>query len=245
LPIAARKLIPLVGFKWALRIIGFIEIFMVGVAVLTLKRRLPPTKVTGGLFNLSAFRSAPYSLYVAASMASFLGLYTVLTYLDVSATSVGISPDFSFYLIPIANAASLIGRLAAGWSSDKFGPINTMIPSTLIAGVCTYAWPHAKSVGGVVVIAVIYGIACGVFVGILPAPIAQMGNTSDIGRRTGMQMTLIAFAAVAGPPISGAIRDQTGSFDDVGIYAGSVIMLCILLMIATKYAALGKFTGKF
>lgn len=143
-----------------------------------------------------------------------------MTYLEVYGSEIGLSQDFAFYLIPIANAASLIGRVGSGVLTDRFGPLNTLIPSTLIAGVVTYSWPFARSTGSLVVVACIYGIACGVFVGMLAAPVARMGEMEDVGRRTGMLMSIIAAGAVAGPPISGAIRDSTGSFVAVGYYAG-------------------------
>lgn len=49
---------------------------MLTIATLTLRRRLSPKKVSGGLLNLKAFLHIPYTLYVLASVVSFLGLYT-------------------------------------------------------------------------------------------------------------------------------------------------------------------------
>ncbi|KAL5634563.1 hypothetical protein ACGC1H_002567 [Rhizoctonia solani] len=235
----------MVGFKWAMRVIGFILLFVLSIALLTLRRRLPPKKVSGGLLNLKSFLHIPYTIYVLASVVSFLGLYTVLTYLEVYGTEIGLPEDFAFYMIPIANAASLFGRVGSGIVSDRIGPINTLIPSTLVAGVCTYAWPFARNKGSLIALACIYGTACGVFVGMLATPVAKMGSMDDVGRRTGMLMTVISAGAVAGPPISGAIRDTTGSFVDVGYYAGSMIMLCVLLLICVKFVALGTLRGKF
>ncbi|KAJ8700398.1 hypothetical protein PTI98_003423 [Pleurotus ostreatus] len=120
-PIAARKLIPQVGFPWTMRIIGFVLILTIGIPNVVLQRRLPPKKVSGGLFNLRAFKSIPYTLYTLSCIVAFLGLYTVLTYIDISATSFGISADTSFYLVSIANAGSLFGRLFAGVTSDNIG----------------------------------------------------------------------------------------------------------------------------
>jgi MCP family monocarboxylic acid transporter-like MFS transporter 10 len=98
--------------------------------------------VAGGLLNLRAFKSAAYTIYCASAFAIFLGVYTgelhtlrdefsgvimripvstVLTYASVSATSLGISQDFSYYFISIINASSLFGRFAAGSVSDRFG----------------------------------------------------------------------------------------------------------------------------
>ena len=68
-------------------------------------------------------------------------------------------------------------------------------------------------------------------------PAAQFGDPGDVGRRTGTQMTIMAFGkleailffcqiliiclgALAGPPISGAIKQDHPTFHEVGIYAG-------------------------
>jgi MCP family monocarboxylic acid transporter-like MFS transporter 10 len=47
-----------------------------------------------------------------------------------------------------------------------------------------------------------------------------MGEVEDVGRRSGMMMTIIAMGALAGPPISGAINNATGGFREVGYFAG-------------------------
>jgi hypothetical protein len=62
----------------------------------------------------------------------------------------------------------------------------------------------------------------GAFVSLIAMPVAAMGEVGDVGRRIGMSITLTAIGAVAGPPISGAIRVSTGSFKLVGVYAGKV-----------------------
>lgn len=54
----------------------------------------------------------------------------------------------------------------------------------------------------------------------IAAPIVRMGRTEDVGVRIGMNFTVIALGAVAGPPISGAINTATGGFKFAGIYAG-------------------------
>jgi hypothetical protein len=42
----------------------------------TLRRRLPPIVVSGGLFNPKQFKSPAYSVYTAAGFVAWLGLYT-------------------------------------------------------------------------------------------------------------------------------------------------------------------------
>ncbi|KAF8065358.1 major facilitator superfamily domain-containing protein [Lyophyllum atratum] len=263
-PIAAKNLIPLVGFPWTMRIIGFILLLALGCSNLLLKRRLPPSDVPGGLLNLAAFKSAPFTTYCASAFFTFLGLYTVLTYVSVSAVELGISASLSFYLVAIANASSLFGRFAAGSLSDRWGksfflfpsfdchmtipplgPANIMIPFTAVAGVLTYAWPFARTQSSLIAVVVLYGFSSGAYVSLLSNPMMELGETDDIGRRLGMFMSIFALGALAGPPISGAINTASGGFEVVGYYAGSMVMVGVTLMCLTRHLVLRSVFGKF
>ncbi|KAF8921208.1 MFS general substrate transporter [Mucidula mucida] len=242
-PIIARNLIPVVGFKWTMRIIGFILLGILGVGNLTIARRIPPVYVSGGLLNLAAFKSKPYSLYCLSGLVTFLGLYTVLTYIDVSASG-ELGADFSFYLVSIANASSGVGRYIFGKLSDRYGPLNLMIPMTTCAALLTYAWPFAHTKASLVVVAVLYGFSSGTYISLLVFPIMSMGTNDDIGRRLGMFTSIIAIGALTGPPISGAINSRSGGYEAVGYYAGSVILLSVSMMLIVRYLLLGKPWGK-
>ncbi|KAG8950837.1 hypothetical protein FRC04_007069 [Tulasnella sp. 424] len=244
-PIITRNLIPHVGFSWTMRILGFIILGHLALANLLVRRRLPPSKVAGGLFNLAAFKSAPYSLYVANATIAFLGMYACLTFIDVSATNAGISPDFSFYLVSIGNAGSGCGRVLSGFLSDKAGALNILIPFSVLAAAFTMIWPWCTTKGSLIAIALLYGISSGAFVGLLAVPVAQLGGTGDIGRRTGMLFTVASIGAVVGPPLNGAIYSRYGGFHQVGIFAGCMILAGAALMTAARYKALGSWRGKF
>ncbi|KAG9001793.1 hypothetical protein FRB90_011541 [Tulasnella sp. 427] len=246
MPIVIRQLIPVVGRKWTMRIAGLIILVVQGVANLLIKRRLPGTNHPGGLTNPRAFKSIPYSLYVLGAFVGFLGMYTPLTFIDVSGiTSAHLSPTFSFYLVSVANAASLIGRVGGGMFSDRFGVINVLIGFNLAAAVTTFVWPVVKSKGGLVAIAVTYGAASGALVGLLAAPVAYLGDTADIGRRTGMMFTIVSIGSLIGPPISGAIYAANDGFLQVGIYAGCTIVACALILMFVKISAVGTWRGTF
>ncbi|KAF5370194.1 hypothetical protein D9757_010621 [Collybiopsis confluens] len=234
IPIATRRLIVEVGFPWTMRILGFLMLFTLAFPNIVLQRRLPPKRASGGLFNLAAFRAAPFSVYCASSFIAFLGMYTVLTYIDISAASVGIDDNFSFYLVSITNAASAFGRLTSGIACDKFGAINFMAPMTLVAGVMTFAWPFARTKAEFIIIGIIYGFTSGVYVSCFLLPIYEMSEVNEIGRKTGMIMSIGAFGALVGPPISGAINTNTGGFNAVGYYAGSTVILAASFMVVTR-----------
>ena len=101
----------------------------------------------------------------------------------------------------------------------------------------------------------------------IAAPIVRMGRTEDVGVRIGMNFTVIALGAVAGPPISGAINTATGGFKFTGIYAGmcrssvacsrglsyvltyyvlegSAVVIAVIGLIFTRISILGGLWGR-
>ncbi|KAG1734341.1 MFS general substrate transporter [Suillus lakei] len=226
-PAAAQKLIPLIGFKWTMRVFGSILLATLGIANILLKRRLPPVNVRGGLFNLKAFRHTAYAIFCIAGILAFLGLYTELTYISVSAEAVGVSKNFAFYIIAIANAASTFGRVSSGLMADKIGRSLLAVLLLLRQGIMTFAWPFATNESQLIAIATIYGFSTGGFVTLFALAAVAMGDMEDAGRRVGMFMSLAAFGAIAGPPISGAISTASGGFVGAGFYAGAFIKCAI------------------
>jgi MFS transporter, MCT family, solute carrier family 16 (monocarboxylic acid transporters), member 10 len=227
-----------------------------------MRRRLPPVSGQDGLIHLRPFLKPALFLFTLAGFFCFLGLYActsdlsvicfpsdhhlpVLTYIEPAAIFVGIDADKAFYLLSIANASSALGRICSGIAADRFGSLTVIIPMTALAGVLQYAWPFVHSYGGYVGLAIVYGAGCGTYVALLVAPTIALGELNDVGRRVGTFMTLLAFGALAGPPVSGAIESGTHGFKAVGYYAGSMVMIAVAIMIGVRWIVLGGWKGKF
>lgn len=74
-PIVFHKLQPSIGFGWATRVIGFMELATLAVPCIVMKvRMLPDTKRK--LFDWTAFKEAPYALFVLGGTIGFAGLYS-------------------------------------------------------------------------------------------------------------------------------------------------------------------------
>ncbi|KAG9043480.1 hypothetical protein FS837_009490 [Tulasnella sp. UAMH 9824] len=209
-------------------------------------RRLSVTNQPGGLINPRAFKSIPYSLYVLGAFVGMLGMYTPLTFIDVSAIKTAhLDPNFAFYLVSITNAASLISRIGGGLCGDRVGVVNVLTGIVSLGAVMTFVWPTVTSKGGLVALVIAYGAASGGFIGLLSAPVAQLGDTADIGRRIGMMFTIVSIGALIGPPISGVIYAANDGFRQVGIYAGCMIAACAAIFMLVKTSAVGTWKGKF
>ena len=95
-----------------------------------------------------------------------------------------------------------------------------MIPASLITGVLTIVWPHTHGIPALITVALTYGASSGAMIALLSAPMMALGDSADVGRRTGMFFTVASLGSLAGPPIAGAINHATGGYADVGIFAG-------------------------
>jgi MFS family permease len=95
-----------------------------------------------------------------------------------------------------------------------------MTPALFLAGILTFLWPHLHGTSALVALAVLYGASVGAFAALIGVPMIALGNSTDVGRRTGMYLTILSLGSLAGPPISGAINHATGGYSVVGIYAG-------------------------
>ena len=105
-----------------------------------------------------------------------------------------------------------------------------MTPSVFVAGILTVVWPHVHGTGALVALALLYGASVGGFTSLIGAPMIALGNSTDVGRRTGMCLTILSFGSLMGPPISGAINHATGGYSVVGIYAGQSIFLYLFFL---------------
>jgi nitrate/nitrite transporter NarK len=92
-----------IRFKWTLRVFGFILIVTMGMLNIVcfatcgyffdrripqlLHRRIPPSNVHGGFFNLKAFRNKAFLFYCISGIFTLLGLNTGMTTVIITATS--------------------------------------------------------------------------------------------------------------------------------------------------------------
>lgn len=227
-PIVFYKLIGQVGFGWTTRIIGFISLATLIVPVLVLKQRIKPAKARA-LIDTTAFKDFDYMFFCIGTFIGFIGLYVMLFYLSYFANASHIADDkMSFYLVPILNAASVFGRTVPNAISDKTGPFNMIAPGAMICGILTFCMIALTNLGGIIVIAILFGFFSGVFIALPPVCFAVLTpDKSKLGTRIGMGFGFIAFSTLLGGPGTGGIIGNNRAdlhFTDAWIYGGVVLL---------------------
>jgi MFS family permease len=247
-PIMIRRLIVLVGFGWSMRITAFVILFLMVLANLTVRSRLPTkTFIPLSIRDFTKpFAEIPFSLTVVAAFLFFFGMFLPFNYLPLFGLSRGMSASMSNYLISILNAASVFGRIIPGYISDKVGRFNMTTIITLVSGLSVLAmWIPANNSGSAltIVFSGVYGFTTGAFVSLGPALIAQISDIKEIGVRTGAMYAVVSIGVLTGSPIGGALLSSRGwlgmeVFSGVVLVAGGIIfVLARLSLVGTRIRA--------
>jgi MFS family permease len=242
-PIVFYRLVPRIGFAWSVRVLGFMALGTLLLPIFVMRMRVQPPKARA-LIDLTAFVDVPFMTFVFGGMVGFIGLYVGLFYISFFGEATGITNEsLSFYLVPILNAGSVLGRTLPNILADKIGPFNVLIPGAVLVSVVLFSLIAVTSAGGLVAATVFFGIFSGVFIALPPVCfVALTEDKSKIGTRIGMGMAIFALGTLAGGPGGGAILQMDPKhLDWTGMWAfgGSCIMAAVLVYIAVRVMKAG------
>ncbi|GKT82247.1 LOW QUALITY PROTEIN: major facilitator superfamily transporter [Colletotrichum tofieldiae] len=261
LPIMMSKMIPQVGFPWAIRAVAFLFLILLGIACLTVKSRLPP-RPRPFVFKeyIDSLREPPMAITVCALFLFFWGMFLPFNFVILQAKAQGMDENLVIYLLPIMNAASaptlnsdtphlpvvltscsILGRIIPGIVADKIGRYNVMIFITFVSAVfCLGLWIPGKSNAAIIVFLVIFGFSSGGFISLAPACIAQISDIRQIGVRTGTAFAVQSFGALTGSPIAGAIvASQGGSYLGLQLFCGFSMLASVAVFFGARTAQVG------
>lgn len=197
-PLMLQKLIPLVGFAWSTRILGFILLILLILTNLLVRSRLPRKKVTTFktvLPDLTAFKDIPFTLLTLGIFMLEWGVFVPLSYITSYVVSHGHSSSFGFQILSIMNGGSFFGRIFAGLIADMIGRMNTLILSIALCMItCFGLWlPAGESTAMIIVFSLSFGFASGSNVSLSPVCVGQMCKTENYGRYCATCWMVVAF----------------------------------------------------
>ncbi|KAM3479795.1 hypothetical protein MY5147_001568 [Beauveria neobassiana] len=226
-PIMVTHLIRLVGFGWAMRTSAFVNLFLLTIPNITVRCFQPPVpkKVTGAQLA-KPFRELDYVLVACGFLFLTYGVFVPLNYLPVQAASTGMDSNLVQYLLPILNAASLFGRLFAGFGGDKIGRFNILIGCCYLSGIWILAlWISDRSQSGIIAFAALFGFSSGAYISLVTPVVAQISPLPEIGFRTGIVFFVASIGGLTTNPVSGALIDSSGGYTGMMVFAG---VLCLV-----------------
>ncbi|KAJ4163990.1 hypothetical protein LMH87_005683 [Akanthomyces muscarius] len=242
LPIMMDHLIPQIGFPWTIRVVAFLFLGLLVVSNLTIKSRLPPKPRPFVLQEyLDTFKDVKMVLTIVGSFFFMWGMFLPFNYILLQAQAAGMTQKLVPYLLPILNAISIFGRVLPGLAADRFGRFNVMLCIALASAVFVLAiWIPVTSTAGIIAFAALFGFSSGGFVSLAPTLIAQVSDIRFIGTRVGTAFAVMAFGALTGSPIGGAIVSrQHGDYVGLQLFCGVSMVIGFAFFIAARYAQVG------
>lgn len=242
-PVMVQKLLPQIGFGWTMRSLGLVDAILLVTVNSFARQRVPPRR-SGQFFDLPSFKDPTYLLYGIGMFFTFWGLYFPFFYLSAFAHDrVGFPQADAINLILLLNGIGIPSRIIANHIADRFfGPLNVMLVVAVMGSVVMFCMIAVGDKAGIYVWTVAYALPGAAVQSLFPAVLGSLtaGDLSKVGVRIGMIFTIVSFAVLTGPPISGVlISAGNGSYKYAQIFAASSIMVGWGLMCAARFAKSG------
>lgn len=104
-------------------------------------------------------------------------MFIPFTFIVVEAQSHGMLQRLANYLVPILNAASIVGRGVPNALSDKLGRFNIMTVMAAFTSIVILAlWIPATGNAPLILFAILFGIGSGAGIGLTPGLVAQISD---------------------------------------------------------------------
>ncbi|THU95498.1 monocarboxylate permease [Dendrothele bispora CBS 962.96] len=239
-PIVLQRLIPTVGFPWAVRVIAFINLGCLIVSCATVKTRFrskPGQNWREGLVDLSGFRDPAFCLACVATFILFYAQFVPYFYIEAYANYRHVTSAISKYIVAIMNAAG-VARILPSLLAVQYGALNVMIPATLLSGILVLAlWLPSHGAIPLTIFSALYGVFSGVLLALLPAYIGAISPTERFGGRLGCVYFFAAVASLAGTPTAGAFvqNRQDPGYTSLILFTGLMILGGAIILVVARF----------
>ena len=238
------------GFAWATRVLGFVFLFLLIIANVLIRSRLPgkPISRRNLLPDPRIFKDKRLAVMTAALFLIEWGLFVGLAFVTSFALSAGVRPTLAYQLLSILNAGSFFGRWAPGLLADKIGRVNTMIITSFLCVVTMFAlWlpaalassAHATE-GLILAFALLFGFGSGSAITLGPVCAGQLCRTEDYGRYFASCFTVVGTGTLVSIPIAGEIlKKEGGSYVGLITFGGASYVVGLVLFLWARIMAVG------
>ncbi|PFH48947.1 hypothetical protein AMATHDRAFT_195751 [Amanita thiersii Skay4041] len=236
-PIMLNKLFnnPRIGFHIGVRISAALNVFLLIIACLITRTRLPPQKDKRPPPIGSFFRDTPYAIFILGMVLVFFGLFFPIFYIQIDSITHNVDRELSFYALSILNAASIFGRTVPSLFAPKLGVFNLFLFFTLGSGIILLCMIALKDAVGVVLLSVFYGFFSGAGTITLIRSIGSFARSLDeLGARIGVVFAFCGKATYC-IPITGALLGSQLHWTRAILFAGITLIASIVILLIPRY----------
>ncbi|XP_044273171.1 monocarboxylate transporter 13-like isoform X2 [Varanus komodoensis] len=193
-------------------------------------------KTLSSLFGLHLLAHCPFMRFVCAVTLINTGYFIPYIHLVARARELRVDEYQAAFLMSVAAAADLCGRLFSGWLGSccrAVRLIHLLVLWTLLTGASLLLLPWARTYPPLVAVSLSYGFFSGALSPVVFSIIPEIVGIGNIFSSMGLLQMIESIGGLLGAPLSGFLRDLTGdyvaSFLAAGAFlvAGSLVLLTV------------------
>ncbi|BFZ25543.1 hypothetical protein BsWGS_28582 [Bradybaena similaris] len=179
------------------------------------------------MLDLSILKERSYWCVLLGNFFCMLGFYVPFVYVPDRAQELGISEDQAAFLISIIGITNTIGRVMTGVLINFLNLDCAAVTSgaLLLAGVVTVICPFCHTYPSLAAVSAIFGVCVAAYISLCSVLLCELLGVDSLTNAFGFVILFRGVACIMGPPIAGAIIDNTGLFDPSFYVAGGMIVL--------------------
>ena len=229
-PIVLEQLLPRVGFAWATRVLGFITLAELIVAlgiILPYARNPQEPGETRSLFDWKALKEPAFGVFCLALFFMWIAYWVPFFLIPTFAEyKLGTSRSTAFYILVITNAATLPGRFLGVYACKTIGVSQGLLIFSLLSAVLLFAWSAVFTVASFYAWCVLLGLIMAPLAVFVPAMIPFVcPDKGTVGARMGMAWAAASLGIILGAPLSTALSNlDEGSFWRMQVLVGCCML---------------------
>ncbi|KAI9477681.1 hypothetical protein LPJ55_000130 [Coemansia sp. RSA 990] len=237
---ASRAMMTDLGYQWSLRINGLL-IIGVGLMFSPLMRKRMEVPKRDKIIDLASLTNIKFVILFFASMFAAGGYFAPYYYMPPYVETVLKESDsWGANISSILNAGSIVGRVAIGFTADYIGPLNALLLSSAISTIAILViWLPFKSLGALIVSAVIFGFCSGSLVSLIPVITANLFGIKRLSSNIGLLFISYTIGSFICSPVAGSLLDKYGHGTDytwtivyAGLFFGVASILLLILRVS-------------
>ena len=211
-----ERLINLVGWRPAVRMLGLLLLVTGGSTALFFLRNEPPTRRMAGpreRFSLGpVLRDRRFVLFTVAMMLSSIGAQAVLSHRVARFEEAGFVVAGVAVWAAVASALSLPGRSVAPFLAQRFRPTSVQASVMGLMAIAAFLTIDGSQDWHLAGHFIVFGLSFGAVLPLRAMAMADWFSGSGYGRTMGAQWAAVSLMGASGPAVVGIIHDATGGY---------------------------------
>ncbi|ODQ57598.1 hypothetical protein WICANDRAFT_85726 [Wickerhamomyces anomalus NRRL Y-366-8] len=228
-------LINKVGWKWCLRILGFI---VLGSGVVSGMLVKIPKQVneqfqfnSKKILSISQLRSWKVWLQLSASLLQSAGYLIPLIYMSKYGRTLGFSDNQGAMFIGVNNAINAVFKIVLGFVADRIGRLNMIIICSVLSSITVFTLWMVSSRDTFISFVVLYGVFSGAIISLLPTCLVELFGAARYQSLSGLMYFSRGIGTLLGSPLAGLMITNGGRLSRD--YKNSIIYDGVLLLAST------------